>query len=772
MSLKLAHKINFIKTIAILLIQFCCANTIFSQQAKRVNLDFYHLKTEEGLSQNSISSINQDTIGQMWFATKNGIIRYDAKQFYEYKHIPDKPNSIGSNFCNQIFVSSKGELWVATNKGANKYNYENNYFERFVNEKLTDAKIISINEDTNGLFWFLDAKNQKIFSYNEGKNIFNEFVYTQTSSAHLINLYIYKKNRFWLNTDKNFILQFNPLNNSYKKIEFINKKDAEKLPKLKSYAANIIEDYKGNILIGTHYGFIVEYNHNNNEQERFYFNKNLKRGYYYLMFLKEDNQQNLWVGTWFGGLYKISKNRKQIVNYLPKKDNKNSISNNILVSCYQDKAGYMWFGTEFAGINILKKNKKFFTISHNSNKSLPALPFLNVAFDSASTVWLGTDVAGLFYFKRNHPERAKNINKLLKNTKRIFSLLYDTNNLLQIGTENGLYTYNPYTKQIKNYKYEKNNYNSIGGKNIISLCEDKNGNLWLGSIYRGITKFNKATKKFIHFTYDKDNPNSLSNNYVSSIFCDSYGNIWVGTEDGLNKFNESAGNFTIFKNNFKNKNSISSNKINCIFEKNNKLWIGTDGGLNYYDFETKKFSSYNKENGLPSDDIKGIIDDNNGNLWISTTHNISKFNILTKHFVNFGKSDGLESEIYINDYGAQELEFYENFAKKDKNGYLYFGGISGMYIFHPDSLAINNYVPPVIIENIKVNGNQINKNNSIILNPSQNHIEFTLCVLNFIQPEKNKYAYFLENQDSTWVYSENEFKAEYFNLPSGNYIFH
>jgi AraC-like DNA-binding protein len=253
-----------------------------------------------------------------------------------------------------------------------------------------------------------------------------------------------------------------------------------------------------------------------------------------------------------------------------------------------------------------------------------------------------------------------------------------------------------------------------------------------------------------------------------------FGRNNLGTLDGLCKFNSENGTFTVFKNDLKNNESISSNKINTIFEKDNFLWIGTEGGgLNKFNKKTATFKYYLKKDGLPSDNVKGIIDDNKGNLWISTTHNISKFNIKTEQFVNYGKSDGLYNKLYVKDYGLQELEFFENFAKKDKEGNLYFGGISGVYIFNPDSLPQNIYKPNVIIENFSVNGKKMNIfNNNLILKPSQNNFEITLAVHNLIQPEKNQYAYYLENYDSTWHYSGNIFTAEYFNIPSGNYTFH
>lgn len=378
--------------------------------------------------------------------------------------------------------------------------------------------------------------------------------------------------------------------------KLISDEEYNKYPIIKSFAGSISIDKKDNLWFGTNFGYILKYNPNTEEKERFYFNKNFfPRTHLYVMFVKEDNEQNIWLGTWFDGLYKLSKNRKIFYHYLPEKDNENSLTNNILVTFYQDKAGYLWFGTEFAGINILKNNKKFFTISNNpkNKKSLPPFPYTCSVIDNDNNIWLGIDMGGLVQFRKNNYNNVYKFNFGKDKVERIFSLLKAKNGNIWVGTENGLFEINPKNKKIINhFKYHKDNYEGLSGKNIISICEDKEGNIWAGSIHRGITKINIAKNKFYKFVYDKDNPNGISNNYISSIYCSSEGTIWAGTLNGLCKFNSQSGTFTVFKNNPENKKSISSNKINTIFEKDNYLWIGTEAGLNKFDKKNASFTIY------------------------------------------------------------------------------------------------------------------------------------------------------------------------------------
>ena len=751
--------------------------SLFSQNTDSYQIDFYHLTVKKGgIAANSITSITQDTLGQMWFSTKNGVIRYNGKKMFLYKHIPDSINSVADNFTNKILVTKNGTLFVISQKGVNRYNFTTDYFEPFDSKNnLLKGSVNDISEDRQHNVWFLNYSENTIVRYIPKQHTFKAFKVPYKKIGRLL---IDKKNRIWITTAENFFLQFNSDKKTFDKIKLIPDKEYRSLPKIKSFADNFTQDSEGYLWFGTHFGYLLRFNPETEKIERFYFRKNLyPRNHFYVMFLKEDTEKNLWFGTWFDGLYKLSKNRQQITHFMPEKNKPNSLSNSISTCAYQDKGGYMWFGTEFAGINILKKNKKFFTIAYKPKQtvSLPALPYLCSATDSSGKVWAGTDVGGLWWFYRNRPDKVHKFSFGKEKAERIFSLLTDSKQNLWIGTENGLFKYNLKNKKLIHYKHKKEDYNSISGKYIISLCEDKKGNIWAGSIYKGLSKLNTKTGKIYRFEYDKDNPAGLCNNYISALYCDKLGNIWIGTLDGLNKFNPENGVFSVFKYNCNNPAGLSSNKINCFCRKDDNLWIGTEGGgLNKYNFTDKKFSRFLKKDGLISDNVKGINYDNNGNLWISTTHNISKFNPKTKQFTIYGKSDGLYNQMYITDYGLQELEFFEKFSNKDKDGYLYFGGIGGIYIFHPDSLPQNSYKPPVIIENFFINGKKtsINKDSTLILKPSRNNLKISLSVLNFIQSDKNKYAYFLENYDTAWIYSGNKYQINYYNLPPGTYFFH
>ena len=189
-----------------------------------------------------------------------------------------------------------------------------------------------------------------------------------------------------------------------------------------------------------------------------------------------------------------------------------------------------------------------------------------------------------------------------------------------------------------------------------------------------------------------------------------------------------------------------------------------------------KFINYSTDDGLPDNNIQGMLEDDKGNIWISTNKGLSKFHPMLETFENFDISDGLQSN-----------EFFVNACIKRKNGELVFGGNKGFIIFHPDSIKIDNTRPRVIITdfflfnsivpiNAEIDGRiilskNISETKEIILSHNQNVLSFEFSALHFAAPGKNTFAYILEGLESQWNYSGNRNFASYSHIPPGKYIF-
>jgi transcriptional regulator with GAF, ATPase, and Fis domain len=276
-------------------------------------------------------------------------------------------------------------------------------------------------------------------------------------------------------------------------------------------------------------------------------------------------------------------------------------------------------------------------------------------------------------------------------------------------------------KTFTYYRHDPKNPQSIGGNNVWSITEDKNGDLWIGTFDGGVNRFDRKTQTFTRYQNDPKNPHDLNNGAIYSVYADENGYIWAGTYGG---------------------------------------------GLNRLDPNTGRAVHYTDKDGLPDNYVKGILSDANGNLWLSTDRGLSKFNPRNGVFKNYTVKDGLISNQFLS--GA----YY-----KSQDGRLFFGGENGVIAFYPDSLKDNPYIPPVVITRFNVFDKPLplpaalSSLKEIKLSYRQNFFSFDFVALDYTVPLKNQYAYKLEGVDPDWVHCGTRRYASYTNVDPGAYVF-
>jgi DNA-binding CsgD family transcriptional regulator len=392
----------------------------------------------------------------------------------------------------------------------------------------------------------------------------------------------------------------------------------------------------------------------------------------------------------------------------------------------------IWIGTEY-GLNKLDLRKK--EISHyisdpSDPLSLSCNIIMGIYEDQFGTLWITTYGGGLNKFDR---------------TKG----------------------------QFIHFKHDPNNLESISNDYAGAVYEDRSGNLWIGTLY-GLNIYDRKQGIFIQYKNNPDNTSSIGGNFISVIYEDQKEIIWVGTVGaGLNRFNRKDNSFMQYKNDPLNPESISDNNIHCILEDKEEygiLWIGTRNGLNKLYRTSDTFIHYKKKDGLANNIVQGILQDNQGNLWISTINGLSKFNPQSETFCNYDENDGLQSK-----------EFKAGAYLKSRKGQFFFGGINGVNYFYPDKIVENNYIPPIVFSDFQIFGQSVNiggdsplkkhisEAEKIVLSYKQNPFTFEFAALDFHHPQKNKYAYMLEGQESDWIMLGNKRHITFSDLEPGDY---
>ncbi len=717
--------------------------------------EFKHYKHIPGnlnsLSDFAVNHIFEDSKGIFWISTRDGLNKFNpmTETFVHYKMNKDDPNSLSAKRIYGCVEDKNGNIWIATSNGLNRFDQSNGTFAKYINipgnnKSISDNVIATLFSDSKGNLWIGTTKwlNLYDFSSNSFRSFLNEG--SNTSPINRITaLYEDSKGIMWIGTRGGLVKLISIGSNSIEtKIYTHNPEDKYSISS--NLITEIDEDSKGKLWIGTLGGGLNIFDPSSEKFESVRYSATDKNGLSSDMFfaLLVDNYDNVWIGNTTTGIDKYSPTSERFQHYQITIDKPEPGANSV-TSILIDREGKLWLGTENEGIKVY------------ANK-----------------------IAGEQNILFNLNATGKNNFSLSGNS--ITSIFEDDEGMIWIGTADfGLNKFNPVTKQIEIFKNDPNNSNSLSGDFIHTVYQDREGIIWIGTGRNGLSRFDKKTKAFKHFRENPDDPANkkfLSSREVISIVEDANGYLWLGTTTGgLNRFDRKSEIFKHFLHIHEDGKSISSNRVVCLFiDSKKRLWAGTyNGGLNLFDEKTNSFIHFMEKDGLPDNTIQSITEDEEGMLWLGTTNGIFRFDPEIKTFKNYDVSDGLQGK-----------EFNPKACLRDfESGTLYFGGTNGLNIYSPGSIQEKKNPPAITFTEFKLFDKTVSpseespllKNSpyadEINLGYDENIISFSFSALDFTSPSKNQYAYMLEGFNDEWIYSGNIREVTYTNLSPGDYVF-
>ncbi len=773
-------------------------------------LDFDHLSSDQGLSQNSVLCILKDSQGFMWFGTLDGLNRYDGYNFTVYKPDPDNPYSLSDNTIIALLEDRYGSIWIGTsNGGLNRYDRQSNRFIHYRHDpsdpdSISSDNILSIHQDRAGQLW-VGTAGGGLNRFDPNTESFSRFQNTpgDTESLSSNNVYAILEDRsgaLWIGTGGGGLnrMYFPALSNpqadnlslappsideglpvdrpffvAYKHIPG----DPDSLSHNDVYT--LFEDRSGVLWIGTGDGNLNRYEHSTGSFQNYQLAPRdpLSPQENTIRSIHQDADGALWVGLEHEGLFRFDPNTKQVHKLVSDPANPRSLSSSTVRTVYVDPLGILWVGTNGGGLNKYAAGEKEFNHYRHEPQDLDSLGADQVTalfVDHAGTLWVGTNGGGLdrldsgsdqFVHYRHNPEEPFSLGSNV-----IYAVYEDRDDNLWIGTgESGLARFDRHNERFYHYQSDPANAATVSGNTISTIFEDHTGALWVGTYTRGLNLFARHSETFTRFLHIPANPLSVSNNTIRVIYEDRSANLWIGTGNGLNRYDWESGGFIQYYHDPENSNSLSDNDVNSITEDHyGNLWIGTNGGgLDQFDPQTEIFTHYHTKDGLANDVVYGIMEDQHGNLWLSTNKGISRFNLQTKTFKNYDDSDGLPGS-----------EFNPNAFYRDPDGQMFFGGFEGFIAFYPQRIRDDPYIPPVVLTSITQGGEEVQHTQSIetleeiTFRWPNNFFEFEFAALSYVQPAKNQYAYMLEGFDDTWIQAGQRRFGRYTNLPGGEYTLH
>lgn len=735
-----------------------------------------------------------------------------VSQDYMRFKLLERENGLSDNTIEKILQDSKGFIWVGTSDGLNKYNGYN--FEVFKKEKehltIPDNYILNITEDSKNRIWI--ATPSGIGLYSQRFNKFNAIRRTNVSSPSTVNFVFETRTGDILCGTDSGIEIYNPALNSF---SLLTAADFTRHNINKNRIKCILQDRNNNIWIGTELSGIYLFDENFSFKNHFTRNNALRSNNINVM--TADEYGNLWVGYFDRGIDIFDGTYHLLSSFIHDENDKKSISSNVIKCITAGKNHQMWIGTENGGFCIYDCIKNEFTrIEYNieTPQGLSQTTVSSIMEDQQGTLWIGTHRGGINYYadlvNSFHYFTQGFSNKSLS-FKDVKSFEEVSSGDIFIATDGGgLNIWNRHKQNFSYFKHSLHNPYSISSNAVLSIFEDSDGNVWIGTWEGGLNKFHKSRNSFSSFKHDTNNLNSISSNDVWKIVQYSSEELLLGTSNGVDIFNIRTGDFKKLFINKSGNSFLRGKSINDIaLDHQGNFWIATnDGGLNKYNPKSDYFTNYAIQ-------ISTIFIDSDGYLWVSGNAGLFKYNVVSQNFkkINFpgihkytissileddeqnfwcGTQNGIikinkkNGNIlqYSSADGLQGMNFSRNASLKLKSGELLFGGYNGFNIFKPAEVDINKVPPKIYVTNFSVLNNpiypsdmpkailkqQILDSGFIVLNHTQSALfSFEFAALNFVSPDKNQYAYKLEGFDDDWNYIGNQNKITFTNLNPGKY---
>lgn len=727
------------------------------------NFYFSHIGMEDGLSHSTIFAVNQDNEGNLWFATYDGVNKYDGYNFTVYRHEYTDPNSIASDIAKCIAIDDSGKIWVGTREGLSFYNRHKNTFSNYFYKKnginVAINSIAPIKEGwlmlgtTEGILLF-DAKEECFLNdtlpplhllkptvlVRQGECIYigaEDGVYTYTLPAgelkkmvsmppgvriHAVLCQMFS--RIWMATEGNGLFMYDANSKELKNYLYDNGQSGLN----SNYVRSLALDAENRLWVGTYSGLNIYKEATDNfssmkssEIQEGSLSQNSVRS------LFRDSQGGMWLGTYWGGLsyYHPLCNRFQRVKHVPFL---NSLSNNV-VSCIVEDSGHnLWIGTSDGGLNFYDATSKLYK-NYLFNSGMFGIPFKDIKTvyvdESHDKVYVGAHAGGMMVLHR----------------------------------------------KSGHVEYFNRQNSGLPSNNIYSIISDENGGLWVASLEH-LLHFDIAKRHFK--VIDKDKAGRKLQQYNHLLFRDSKKRIWAGGEMGVAVYSQMGHGF-LTNTDFHIPPILQQAFVNCFYESSSGyIWIGTRSGLFMMKEGEQKLLQYTTVDGLPSNVIYGIMEDAYGRLWISTNQGLSCLSPESGKFRNFTILDGLQG----NQFNAG------SYCRKN-DGYMLFGGVNGITLFRPETLIDNPYTPKPVINKLFVYNKEVLPDDDtgilnemieyadhITLSSSQNSFAISFVVSNYIAGKHNTFAYKLEGYNDEW-YKQNDISpVSYSNLPAGDYTFY
>jgi signal transduction histidine kinase/streptogramin lyase len=681
--------------------------------------------TENGLPQNSVTSLIQSRDGYLWVGTFGGLGRFDGLKFTIF----DTGNSPGlkSNRIITLFEDRTGVIWIGTEQSGLS-RYDHGAFTTYTTKDgLPDNHIYSIAEDAKGRLWI--ATSNGLAQFADGH--FTSYTTADgLADNRLLLIAAGRDGRVWLVSKRGLTRWQDGRFSSFvipEKIDF-------------DLARSVFEGPDGSVWIA---GLRIFARFRDEAFTFFAQREGLQEYGPASIFLASSGELHFLLSSKLPG---FGPDEVIIDPSLAAAAGTKAI--------IEDREGNLWIGSSNDGLFRYKAAQ---VTAYTSENGLADDAFLVIAGDRGDG--LLTADQNLFHSRNGGFTRFTNF-PIRPGLTGFWALLQDRQGTIWTGSYGGLH-------RFKDGRWTQdfiNNHNNLTGFPVAAIYEDREGQLWIGTGSDNESGGLHLLKDGVFTPFRASEGLTLTD--VRLITEDRQGALWLGGVSGMSRYQ--GGTFT----NYTTEQGLSHNYVRDIHEDaDGTFWIGTyGGGLNR--FKDGRFTPITTKDGLFDNIVSRILEDDNGNLWMSCNRGIYRASrkelndfadgrLKAITCVSYGVADGMTSN--ETNGGGQPAGW------KDRTGKLWFPTIKGVVMIDPNNL--NKLPPPVVVEEVLVDKTQVDSKQVITMRPGQSDLEIHYTGLSLTSPEKVRFKYKLEGYDRDWVDAKDRRVAYYTHVSPGSYSF-
>lgn len=817
---------------------FCLLLWLLSAQLVLANVEIHstQLTTVNGLSDNTVRHIYQDSKGFLWIATLNGLNRYDGNSFVKY-YPEDAAESLSNHRIKKVIEDSNGFLWVKTfSESFSCYSLKEDRFIDYIKnenyhplykEILLQDNVIWLwgNSDgfvrivyENGTFTptfygtrgrTLETDNILVVEEGIGNDVYvrtEKGLYHWTndslkylSSRSFIKSLFYKDSAIFIDSDGEIWMDSNQ---RFEKVGEIPLRHQMTI----TDALNIQEQC---VIFTSSSSFL--FNMRTGQMSKAPSSLQVPNGV-----VSKDNHHNYWIQNGTGNLHYVHAESGDVQDFSLIPQEKRSLLSREQYHILHDSRNLIWITTYGNGVfvyNPMSQELQQFTADDDRFSCLASNFLLNIMEDRSGSIWIGTEHCGISHVKiisegsqRLYPtDSGNNLVRMIKQKengdicvgiRNGGSFLYDSTLSVQkkknpqqysvyamaedargkewVGTrELGLLT------QGRQFRMSSNP-DSLSNDAIFAILKDSKDRMWIGTFGGWLNWIvsDKGGIKFRQICIDE-----YGQRWIRCLIEDKNGWIWAGTSGGILVFHpdslsmDSSAYYCYSRTN----KSLRSNEIRSLLQdKSGRIWIAESGAgfcvcTPEGNYGQLSFKHYNTGNGLVNDKVQAFAEDLQGLIWISTEYGISCFDPEEETFENYFFSNDILENVYS-----------DNCAITLQDGRLAFGSNQGVLIIDPQKMGKKRNVPMnVTFTDLRINGILVHPGDtdsplhqvlsyttSLTLKHNQNSFAVEFSTLDYSDSNPTNFTYFLENYEKEWSVPSPLNFAAYKNLPSGTYRLH